>query len=87
MERYFDWCSARTYTRSTNRDDTTIYSDGENRNTNRNILNNFFRSLQKWFNDNYMALNSGKCCYMSFCSKTGKSGLILKDSTEISSAE
>ena len=41
-------------------DDTTLYSIGENHNTNRNILNNFFLSLQKCFYDNYMVLNPGK---------------------------
>ena len=39
-------------------DDTTLYSIGENHNTNRNILNNNFLSLQKWFYDNYMSFGS-----------------------------
>ena len=47
-------------------DDTTLYSIGENHNTNRNILNKIFLSLQKCFYDNYMVLNPGKCCCMSF---------------------
>ena len=66
-------------------DDTTLYSNGENHNTNRNILNRNFLSLEKWFYGNYMALNPGKCCYMSFSSNLDKSG--LEDSTEIPSAE
>ena len=41
-------------------DDTTLYSIGENHNINRNILNNFFLSLQKYFYDNYVVLNPGK---------------------------
>ena len=41
-------------------DDTTLYSIGENHNTNKNILNKNFLSLQKWFYDNYMVLNPGK---------------------------
>ena len=68
-------------------DDTTLYSIGENHNTNRNILNKKFLSLQKWFYDNYMVLNPGKCCYMSLDSNPDKSHLILEDSTKIPSAE
>ena len=68
-------------------DDTTLYSVGENHNTNRNILIKSFLSLQKWFYDNYMVLNQGKCCYMSFGSNPDKSDLILEDSTKIPSAE
>ena len=67
--------------------DTTLYSIGENHNTTRNILNKNFLSLQKWFYDNYMVLNPGKCCYMSFGSNPDKSDLILEDSTKIPSAE
>ena len=38
----------------------------------------FFKvSLQKWFYDNYMALNPGKCYYMSSGSNPNKSDLIL----------
>ena len=55
--------------------------------TNRNILNKFFLSLQKWFYDNYMVLNPGKCCYMSFGSNPDRSDLILEDSTKLPSAE
>ena len=68
-------------------DDTTLYSIGENHNTNRNILNNFFFSLQKWFYNNYMVLNPGKYCYMSFGFNPDKSYLILEDGTKILSAE
>ena len=63
-------------------DSTTLYSIGENHNTNRNILNKKILSLQKWFYDIYMVLNPGKCCYMSFGSNPDKSHLILKDSTK-----
>ena len=68
-------------------DDTTLYSTGENHNTNRNILNKTFLPLQKCFYDNYMVLNPGKCCDMSFGSSPDKSDLILEDSTKIPSAE
>ena len=68
-------------------DDTTLCSVGENHNANKNILNKNFLSLQKWFYDNYMVLNAGKRCYMSFGSNLDKSDLILEDSTKIPSAE
>ena len=68
-------------------DETTLYSAGENHNTNRNILNQNLLSLQKWFYKNYMVLNPGKYCYMSFGSSPDKSDLILEDSTKIPSAE
>ena len=66
-------------------DDTTLYSVGENHNTNKNIKK--FLSLQKWFYDNYMALKPGKCCYMSFGFNLDKSDLILVDSTKLPLAE
>ena len=53
-------------------DDTNLYTIGENHNTNRNILNKYFLSLQAWFYNNYMVLNPGKCCYMSFGSNPAK---------------
>ena len=68
-------------------DDATLYSVGENHNTNRNILSKNVLSLQKWFYDNYMVLNPGKCCYMSFGSNPDQSDLILEDSTKVPSAE
>ena len=68
-------------------DNATLYSIGENQNTNRNVLNKNLLSPQKWFYDNYMVLNPGKCCYMSFGSNPDKSDLILEDSTKIPSAE
>ena len=68
-------------------DGTTLYSVGENHNPNESILNKNFLSLQKWFYDNFMVLNPGKCYYMSFGSNPDKSDLILEDSTKIPSAE
>ena len=68
-------------------DDTILYSTGENHSTNRNILNKRFLPLQKWFYENCIALNPGKCCYMSFGSNPDKSDLILEDITKIPSAE
>ena len=54
---------------------------------NRNILNKKFLSLQTWFYGNYMVLNPGKCCYLSFSSNPDKSDLILEGSTRIPLAE
>ena len=65
----------------------SLYWIEENHNTNRNILNKNFLSLQKWFYDSYIILKPGKCCYKSFGSNTDKSGLIPADSTKIHSAE
>ena len=65
-------------------DDTTLYSAGENHNTDRSILNKNLLSLQKWFYDNYMVSNPSKFCYMSFGSNPDKSDLILEDSSKIS---
>ena len=57
---------------------TNLYSVEENHNTNRNILNEHFHfSLQKWLYDNYMVLNPGKYCYLSFGSNPDKNSLIL----------
>ena len=46
--------------------DNVCSSNYHDTNTNRNILNKNFLSVQKWLYDNYMVLNPGKCCYMSF---------------------
>ena len=46
--------------------DNVCLSNYHDTNTNRNILNKNFLSVQKWLYDNYMVLNPGKCCYMSF---------------------
>ena len=68
-------------------DDTTLYSIGENCQTNRNTSNKIFLPLQKWFYDNYMVLHPGKCCYISFGSNPDNSDMILEDSTKMPSAE
>ena len=62
-------------------DDITLYSVEKNHNTNRNIRKNTFYLY------NFIVLNSGKCCYMSFGSNPEKSDLILEDSTKISSTD
>ena len=68
-------------------DHATLYSIGENRSTNRNVLNKNCLSLQKRFYSNHMALSPGKCCYMSFGSNPHKSDLVLEDRTKTPSAE
>ena len=44
----------------------------QSHNTNRNILNKHFLSLQKWFCGNYMVLKPDKCCCMSFGSNPNR---------------
>ena len=68
-------------------DDTTLYSIQENHETNKDILNKNFLSLQNWFYDNYMVLNPGKCYFMSLGSNSDNSDLILEDSPKIPSSE
>ena len=59
-------------------DGTNLYSVEENQNTNRNILSEHFQfSLQKWLYDNYMVLNPGKYCDLSFGPNLDKNNLIL----------
>ena len=67
-------------------DNASLYSIAENPNTSRNISNKNCLSLQIWFYDNYIVLNTGKFCYMISGSNPEKSDLILEDSTKISSA-
>ena len=44
-------------------DDTTLYSIQNNPKSNQAILNYNVTTLQKWFYENYMVLNPGKCFY------------------------
>ena len=46
-----------------------------------------FLYLQKWFHDNYLVLNPGKCYYMTFGLNTTKNEFDLEDSKIIPSAE
>ena len=43
--------------------------------------------LQKWFHDNYMVLNPGKCYYMTFSLNTTNNEFVLEDGTIVPSAE
>ena len=68
-------------------DDTTLYSIRENQNTTRNIKKKFFYPYRKWFYDNSMVLNPGKCSYTSFDYNPDKTDSTLEDSSKIPSAE
>ena len=48
---------------------------------------NFFYPYRKWFYDNSMVLNPGKCSYTSFDYNPDKTDSILEDSSKIPSAE
>ena len=67
-------------------DDTALYSIHKNHISNQSVLKRNFICLQKWFYENYMVLNPGKCCYMTFGSKFNND-LLLEDGTTIPSAE
>ena len=43
--------------------------------------------LQKWFHDNYMVLNPGKCYYMAFGLNTTKNEFVFEDGTIVPSVE
>ena len=46
-------------------DDTALYSVKKNYILNQFILKKNFTYSQKWFHDNYMVLNAGKCYYIT----------------------
>ena len=54
---------------------------------NQSVLKQNFICLQKWFYENYMVLNPGKCYYITFGSKFNNNVLLLEDGTMIPSAE
>ena len=43
---------------------TTLYKSGKNMQKIKNDLKRDFRILHKWFHENYMVLNPGKCHYI-----------------------
>ena len=67
--------------------DTALYSIHKNHISNQSVLKQNFICLQKWFYENYMVLNPGKFCYMTFGSKFNNNDLLLEDGTTITSAE
>ena len=54
---------------------------------NQSIVKKNFMYLQKWFHDNYLGLNMGKCYYMTFGLNPTKNEFVLEDGTIDSSAE
>ena len=64
-------------------DDTALYSIHKNNISNQSVLKQNFICLQKWFYENYMVLNPGKCCYMTFESIFNNNDLLLEDGTTI----
>ena len=68
-------------------DDTVLYSIYKNHISNQSVLKQNFICLQKWFYENYMVLNPGKCCYMTFGSKFNNNDLLFEDGTTIPSTE
>ena len=66
-------------------DDTALYSV-EKHIFKQLILTKNSTYLQKWYYDNYMGLNPGKCYYVTFGSNTTKNGFAL-DGTIVPSAE
>ena len=64
-------------------DDTALYSVQKNHILNQHIFKKNFMYLQKWFHDNYMVLNPGKCYYMTFGLNTTKTKFVLENGTTI----
>lgn len=67
-------------------DDTALYSV-EKHIFKQLVLTKNSTYLQKWYCDNHMGLNPGKCYYMTFGSNTTKNGFAIKDGTIVPSAE
>ena len=44
--------------------DNTLYKSGKNTRTSKNDLEMDFMILRKWFHENHMVLNPGKCHYI-----------------------
>ena len=64
--------------------DDTLFNTKQNPKSNQAILNYNFTTLQKkWFYENYMVLNPGKCFYMCLGPKSEISDFILEDRTKI----
>ena len=55
--------------------------------SNQSVLKKVFAYLQKWFYDNYMVLNQGKCYYATFGSNTTNKESALENGTIVPSAE
>ena len=68
-------------------DTTALYSVQKTHIFNQSALNKNFTYLQKWFHENYMVLNPGKCCYMTFGMNSTKNEFVFEDGTVVPSAE
>ena len=58
-------------------DENALYYVQKNHILNQSILKKNFMYLQKWFRDNYMVLNPGKCYYMTFGLNTTKNAQLF----------
>ena len=67
-------------------DDTALYYVQQNHILNQSILKKNFIYLQKWFHENHMVLNPGKCYYMTFGLNKTKNEFVLEDDTIVPSA-
>ena len=52
-------------------DDNTLYPFGLNLEGVKNCLSTDFEAVTKWFHENHMALNAGKCHFMCLGKDTG----------------
>ena len=68
-------------------DDNASYAAGFNLEEVKNCLSTDFEGIAKWFHENHMTLNAGKCHFMCFGKDTGNEtfifkGLVMKNSKE-----
>ena len=68
-------------------DDNTLYASGVNLEEVKNCLSTDFDAVTKWFYENRMALNAGKCHFMCLGNDTRNEtfifeGLVIKNSKE-----
>ena len=68
-------------------DDNTLHASGFNLAEVKNCLSTDFHAVTKWFYENHMALNAGKCHFMCLGKDTGSEtfsfkGLVMKNSKE-----
>ena len=71
---FIDKCKFGNYA-----DDNTLFFSGTNITLVKSQLRVEFNALTKWFYDNYMVLNPGKCHYMSFGNISNDDDIILNE--------
>ena len=59
-------------------DNNTLYASGFNLEEVKNCLSTDFDAVTKWFYENHMALNAGKCHFMCLGKDTGNETFIFK---------